>query len=62
MRFPDPPNLPEKQGLFKIKTLIDTEREQSRLDQLWGKRLAIFFALLISAYLMALALYLSLRN
>lgn len=61
MRFSNRPELPEEQGLYKIKTQIDADREQSRLDQLWGKRLAGFFALLIGLYLITLLLYLSFR-
>jgi hypothetical protein len=51
MSFPESPILPDEQRIFRIKARIAAEREESRLDQLWSKRLLQFFAVLISACL-----------
>lgn len=57
-----PSDLSEEKGLFRIKQLLDAEREESRVDQIWSRRLVMLFGALIAFYLAFLLFYVSLRG
>ncbi len=62
MRPLEPSEKSTENGLFQIKQMLEADREESRLDQIWSQRLTMLFGVLIAFYVAFLLFYVSLRG